>query len=146
MGELSNKFGDMVEHLIGPNLVEKFNALGYEFTKASRRVKFIDIKNDIRTEVDFLLENGDCAVVIETKATPRNSDITDHLERLEKVRRYADLHNDKRAFYGAIAGAMVNEDAKRFALKNDFYVIEQSGDTVRIECPAGHPHPNGINA
>ncbi|GHU33691.1 hypothetical protein FACS1894172_12720 [Spirochaetia bacterium] len=34
IGTLGNKFGDLVEHLIKPNLIEKFNALGYVFTKA----------------------------------------------------------------------------------------------------------------
>ena len=30
----------------------------------------------------------------------------DHIERLEKMRKYADLHGDKRVFLGAVAGVV----------------------------------------
>jgi hypothetical protein len=39
--------------------------------------------------------------------------------------------------YGAIAGAVFNEDVKSYALKNGFYVIEQTGDTMSITPPEG---------
>jgi ribosomal protein L9 len=31
LGELGRKFGSVVEHMVAPNLVEKFNALGFNF-------------------------------------------------------------------------------------------------------------------
>jgi hypothetical protein len=38
---------------------------------------------------------------------------------------------------GAVAGAVIPEGAKPFALKHGFYVIEQTGDTVKIDTPEG---------
>ncbi|MDR0556482.1 MAG: hypothetical protein LBG43_01225 [Treponema sp.] len=35
-GELSNRFGEMVEYMVLPNLAEKFDELGFVFTKANR--------------------------------------------------------------------------------------------------------------
>jgi hypothetical protein len=32
VGNLGNKFGELPEHLVAPNIAEKFNALGYGFT------------------------------------------------------------------------------------------------------------------
>jgi hypothetical protein len=45
---------------------------------------------------------------------------------------YADAHNDQRDYLGAIAGETVRDDVKTYALKQGFYVLEQSGDTVNI--------------
>jgi hypothetical protein len=36
-----------------------------------------------------------------------------------------------------LAGAIVSEAVRNYALKTGFYVIEQSGDTVKIDVPEG---------
>jgi hypothetical protein len=36
---------------------------------------------------------------------------------------------------GAVAGAILSEGVKPFAIKNGFYVLEQAGDTVKIDVP-----------
>jgi hypothetical protein len=72
---------------------------------------------------------------VEVKSKPKTEDIAEHIERMEKVRADADLHKDKRALYGAIAGAVFSESVKAQALKTGFFVIEQSGDTMSITVP-----------
>jgi hypothetical protein len=89
------------------------------------------------TEVDILLENGDTALAVEVKTTLTDNDIRDHVLRMEKLRCYADEHQDKRKLLGAVAGAIASEEVKSFAIKNGFFVLEQSGDTVRINIPEG---------
>jgi hypothetical protein len=37
----------------------------------------------------------------------------------------------------AVAGAIIGEGVKPFALKHGFYVISQAGDTVKIDVPEG---------
>jgi hypothetical protein len=56
---------------------------------------------------------------------------------MEKVRLHADLHEDKRKYLGSVAGMVINENVREFALKNGFYVIEPSGDTFNITEPKG---------
>jgi hypothetical protein len=56
---------------------------------------------------------------------------------MEKLRRYADARKDMRKFYGAVAGAVISKGVREFALKNGFYVIAQSGDTMTIDVPEG---------
>jgi hypothetical protein len=56
---------------------------------------------------------------------------------MEKLRAYADEHRDSRKFLGAVAGAVIPEGVKPFAIKNGFFVIEQAGDTARIDVPDG---------
>ncbi|MDR1970409.1 MAG: hypothetical protein LBQ46_00660, partial [Treponema sp.] len=95
-----------------------------------------DKKKQIITQIDAMLENGEYAVAIEVKTQLNIGHVDEHLERMEKLRRYADDRQDTRKFLGAVAGAIVADNVKTYALKKGLYVIRQSGDTVTIENPA----------
>ncbi|MDR0684707.1 MAG: hypothetical protein LBF83_06235 [Spirochaetaceae bacterium] len=135
VGELTDRFGVIVERMVVPNLVARFQELGFTFTKVSRNIKINDKKNRILAEVDAFLENGDKVMVVEIKSKPKTDYINDHVERLEKLRAYADLHNDKRKYLGAVAGVVFDEGVKIYALKNGFYVLEPSGETFSVTRP-----------
>jgi exonuclease VII large subunit len=141
VGMITNRFGEIVEYMIMPNLVAKFDELGFTFTKANR-TEITDRKHNIITEVDALLENGDTVMAVEIKTKPNDEDINDHIERMEKLRRHADLYNDKRKYLGAMAGVVFSESAKIYALKKGLYVIEPSGETFAITEPKGEYHPH----
>jgi hypothetical protein len=139
MSDLGRKFGKIIEHMFIPNLKEKFNALGYEFGKASSNVLIEDREHHIYAEVDVFLENGGCALAVEVKTQANTGDIREHIKRMEKLRQYFDQHKDKRKLYGAIAAAVIPGNVYDYALKQGFYIIRQSGDTVSIEAPPGKP-------
>jgi predicted AAA+ superfamily ATPase len=88
-------------------------------------------------EVDVLLENGDIVIAVEVKSKPNDEDVDDHLQRMEILRRHADGKQDKRRYQGAIAGAVMSDEVRRYIEKKGLYVIEQTGDTVRISIPPG---------
>ena len=137
IGELGNRFGELAEHLVAPSIKEKFNALGFTFDKCSQNIDIADAQDKYSgAEIDILLENGDVAIAIEIKARALTGDIERHLERMEVLRRWADRHHDKRKFLGAVAGAIMPDEVRRYALKAGFYVIEQTGDTVFINVPS----------
>jgi hypothetical protein len=135
VGEITNRFGDMVEHMVVPNLVAKFQELNFTFTRASPNVEIIDREHNILTEVDAFLENGDKVMIVEIKAKPNTRDIDEHIERMKKLRAYADLREDKRNYLGAVAGVAFNESVKKYTLKQGFYVLEPSGETFTITEP-----------
>jgi hypothetical protein len=135
ISKLGSRIGDLVEELITPNILEKFNKLGYVFGKVAPNVRYSDSRGRIIAEVDLLLENGDAVLAVEVKTNLTDSDVRDHVERMGKLRRYADEHGDKRRLLGAMAGAIATDGVKSFAVKNGFFVLEQSGDTVRISVP-----------
>jgi hypothetical protein len=54
---------------------------------------------------------------------------------MKKLRRYADLHHDRRIYLGALAGVVISDSVKTYALKTDFYVLEPSGETFTITEP-----------
>ena len=137
IGKLGNRFGDMVEYLVVPDLVEKFNALGFAFKKSTQHTSIEDREHNIFTEFDITLENSEKIMIIEVKSKLTTEGITEHLERMEKVRIYADLHGDNRVYLGAVAGIVMTQNEKDFALKNGFYVLEPSGDVFSITEPKG---------
>jgi hypothetical protein len=134
VGKITNSFGDIVEHMLLPNLVSKFQDLGFTFTKASN-VKITDKPHQIFMEIDAFLENGETAMSVEIKTKPKIGDIDEHIERMEKLRIYADLHDDKRVYLGAVAGVVFGDSVKNYALRNGFYVLEPSGETFTITEP-----------
>jgi hypothetical protein len=142
VGELTNRYGEISEHMIIPNLIHSFNALGYTFTRAGRS-KIEDFEHGIFTEVDALMENGDSVMVVEMKTYLRTDHIDDHVRRMEKLRALADYNKDKRKYYGAIAGLMMSQSEKAYALKKGFYVLEPVGETFTITAP---PSPNAPRA
>jgi predicted AAA+ superfamily ATPase len=139
MSDLGRKFGTVIEHMFIPNLREKFNAFGYYFEKSSPNVLIGNREHNIYAEIDVFLENGNCALAVEVKTQANINDIREHVERMGKLRRYFDLHNDKRKLYGAVAAAIIPDNVRDFALKQGFYVVEQSGDNVAVKKPEGSP-------
>ena len=132
---LGSRVGEIVENMVQGNIVEKFQQYEYVVTQHCRNMVFGSKELDTRGEVDLLLENGDVAILIEVKTTLETADVRTHIERLEKYRRHADARGDKRRFIGAVAGAVVREEAAKFAHKNGMFVIVQSGQAVDIVAP-----------
>jgi len=138
-GEFTNRFGEVVEYMIAPNLLKKFKDYGLIFTEAMPDRVFSDDNNRISFEVDVFLQNINMAMLVEIKTKLSTEDVREHIGRLEKMRAYADLNGDKHAFLGAVAGAVMTPQAKKYALRQGFYVIEPSGETFNITAPNGQP-------
>ena len=138
-GDYENRFGKVVESMIASNLCEKFRELGFDFIKANNGTKIEDHKNNIHMEIDVTLENGETAMLVEIKTQLTAEDVKDHIIHLEKMRRCADLRGDKRTFFGAIAAVVAPSNVKKYALKQGFFVIEPSGETLKITPPPYRP-------
>jgi hypothetical protein len=138
-GDFTNRFGEVVEYMIAPNLREKFKEFGLSFPQTSTDAYIDDYENNIFLEIDVLLQNGDKAMLVEIKTKLTTEDVKDHVKRLEKMRAYANIRGDRRIFLGAVAGVVMTPYAKKYALKQGFYVIEPSGETFNITPPDGKP-------
>jgi hypothetical protein len=142
ISSLGSRIGEIVENMIGGNIVDKFQVLGHDVIAYSRNKVFGKAGTADSGEIDMFLENGDIAILIEVKTTLKTADVLEHIERLEKYRRCVDASgNDKRRFVGAVAGAVVTDEVANFAQQNGLYVIVQSGDAVEIITP-----PEGFTA
>ena len=142
--DMDNRFGEVVENLLAPTMIDRFIDLGLVFQTASTNFKVKDHKNKIYFEIDVFLQNCDTAMLVEIKTNLRISYIKEHISRLEKMRAFADLHNDskqwgQRAFLGAVAGIVVPLKVKNYALENGLYLIEPSGENLSITPPHNKP-------
>jgi len=138
-GDFTNRFGEMVEYMVAPNLQDRFFDMGLDFQEVGSDIKIRDKKNNIHFQIDVYLQNGDTAMLVEVKADLGISDINTHIERLEKMRSYADLRGDNRAFLGAVAGVVVKDDVREYALAQGLYLVEPSGQTFTITPPRNTP-------
>jgi hypothetical protein len=137
IGGLNNTLGFMVERIMTPDLPQKFKHFGFTFDKITT-IKWTTNGN-VYAEIDGLLENGAQAMAVEVKTTLEIEDINDHLKRMEKIRKYADEHGDKREFLCAIAAMIVRPKPKEYALKQGLFVIEPSGEDVKVIKPETKP-------
>jgi hypothetical protein len=64
-------------------------------------------------------------------------DVRNHIEKMEKLRRYFDLRGDRRKLYGALGADIIPDPVFDFTLKQGFYIITQPEGTV--EKPKGRP-------
>ena len=139
LGSLTNLFGDVTEAMVAPKICEKFEEFGLYFPQANPNVRVNDRRNKISFEIDIMLENGDKAMLIEVKTKLTIERINYHLNRLEKMRKYADLRGDKRMFLGAVSGIVVTDEVKDYALSKGLYFIEYKGENFHITPPSGKP-------
>ncbi|GHV91323.1 hypothetical protein AGMMS50268_18260 [Spirochaetia bacterium] len=135
ISRLGNRLGELIEHLTASNIVEKVNAEGYRFDHISRNHKIKDEKNNVVAEIDILLEDGDYAMVVEVKTNLTKTDVKEHLQRMDTLRHHADAHEDKRKYISGVAGALIEEGVREYALKQGLYVIEHPGQTIEILAP-----------
>jgi predicted AAA+ superfamily ATPase len=139
MGQLSNKFGKLAEHLVAPGIVKRFKERGIDFWQVFKNGgEITDNNGKTLTQIDILLENEDLIIAVEVKAKPVEKDVGHHIKRLEILRESMNmLKQNHRKIQGAIAGAIFDSSVKEATRDAGFYVIEQSGDTMRIEVPEG---------
>jgi hypothetical protein len=137
-GDLGRRFGEVVEHLVAPGIEEKFNEMGCHFSEVhDGRTRIFDENGEKKAEIDILMENGETILAVEVKSKPNNKDVGEHIKRLKILREKRREKNDGRKVIGAIAGAVFKDNVKDVATKAGFYVIVQSGDTMKIEMPEG---------
>ena len=136
IGWLTNRFGEVVEHLVAPGIMDKFNEMGLGLTSVSENKKIKDPKTKQHiAEVDIMLEGPDIFIAVSVKTKAKDDDINEHIKQMEKLRQFADSQNEKRSYLGGIASAVTSDSLRSSILKAGFYAIEQAGDTMRINVP-----------
>jgi nitroreductase len=132
ISDLGDRIGEIVENMVGSNIVGQFQALNIAIKSHSRNKTFGIKGTEASGEIDVFLENGDVVVLIEVKTRLTEDGVRVQLDRLEKYRLYGD---DKRRILGAVTGAVVADDVVKFAHRQGLYVIVQSGEAVKIIAP-----------
>jgi len=140
LGYLGNRYGEAIEHMIRPNLIRKFRKLGFDFSAIFSDIDAVG-ESRILAEVDAFLENNNEVMIVEIKSKPSVDDIKEHMQRMDRLRVYADGKGDKRKYFGAIGGMVFNNNERDYALKCGFYIITPSGSTFNVIAPGGDFQP-----
>jgi predicted RNase H-like nuclease (RuvC/YqgF family) len=140
LGSLDNDIGALVEGMLTSDLFEKFHELGYDFDDAIANCTIRE-KGSRRmlAELDMLMLNGTMALAIEAKTRMTIKDVDQHLNRMKLLHNNPNNLLSGRKLYGAMAGAKMTARSRDYAMKRGFFVLEASGDTVKIEMPVGKP-------
>jgi len=138
MGGLHNSFGEMAEYMVAPGVVDLFNDIGYHITEDVTHNKRIrDEKKNIKAEIDLYMGNGEYIFAVEVKTSLGDKDIEHHRRRLEILREYINRTGDHRKIIGGMAVAVLDEADRKAVLDAGFYLLEPSGDMMKMDVPEG---------
>jgi hypothetical protein len=138
VGGLGNSLGDFAEGLMASDLYETFKALGLDFDQFTGNYKLKERKTKrTLTEVDMLLINGTIAMIVEVKTNLTRGDVDKHIQRMEILRNTPNSMFANRKMYGAMASIKTSKLARHYAAGKGFFVIELSGNAIKINMPEG---------
>ena len=129
LGEIGNRLGEFVEHLVMPTVVRLFQAQGLEVHEVHSDVT---AKRDGQgIQVDLLVVNDGVLIAIECKSKMTTAYVDQHVERMNKLKRMLPAYRHHQAF-GAVAALVMPNDVAEYAEEQGFYVLVQSGETLTL--------------
>ena len=129
IGRLSNRLGEFVEEALRPSAVRLFRERGIDVHEVHQNVT--SDREGSAFEIDLLVVNNQDVVAIECKSNLSIDDVNEHLERLEKIKRFLPDHVNKR-ISGAVAGMVIPANVATYAIKKGLYVIGQNGEHLEL--------------
>ena len=132
LGDLGNRLGEFVEHMVSPAVVRLFQAQGIEVHEVHPGVEAN--RNGEGIEIDLLVVNDGTLVAVECKSKLTQTHVDEHLVRMEKLKRLLPLYKNHRAL-GAVAAMVISDSVKNYAHKQGLYVLCQNGDSVEVSSP-----------
>ncbi|MBF0179145.1 MAG: DUF3782 domain-containing protein [Magnetococcales bacterium] len=130
LDRLGGRLGEFVEGLVAPACRTLFAQRGIPVHKVSRRVE-ADLPGGRHMEIDLFVVNTDATALVEVKSKLTVDDVREHLSRMAEFKEFFPEYANKVAI-GAVAGMVIDEHVKRFAINQGLFVIEQAGDTLRM--------------
>ena len=133
VGGLNESMGSLIETLFAPHLAEKFDAYNYNLKRIFKRVPIYDDTGRQRGEIDILLSDTTVCMAVEIKRWLDNTEKVDrHIKRMELIRTYPPAEAKGKKLLGAIAAAVVRPDVREYAEQNGFFVLELTGEDIRL--------------
>jgi hypothetical protein len=134
VGGLNRSLGALIETLIAARLWEKFPQYG--LGRAYQRIPIYGENNEIKTDIDILLVNTTMCMAVEVKhELNRTDEVNRHIKRMELIRQYPPELVRGKELMGAMAGGLVDPEVGDYAYRAGFYVLELSGESVRLAGP-----------
>jgi hypothetical protein len=132
LGGVTNRLGEVAQCFFGSDLWRHFDGFEYEFQRLYPYLPLFNEKNEPIGDIDITLLNGEYVMAIEVKTHVKKKNVEYHVKRLEQIKKYPPDQYRGKKLLGGIAGLMIDQDAKDLADELGIYIIEQSGDAVRL--------------
>ncbi len=129
VGRLSNRWGEFVEGMVAPAIINMFQDRNIKIDRVFNRVKAR--KNSDTMEIDIIGANSDYVTVTEVKSKLISGDVKKFVEKLDKFKNFFPEYKDKN-IVGAVAGINMDTSVVNFAVKKGLFVIAQKGEIVEI--------------
>jgi len=134
LGDIGNRLGEFVEHMVSPAVVRLFQARGIEVHEVYPGVEAK--RGGEAIEIDLLVVNDGTLVAVECKSKLTQEHVDEHLNRMEKLKRLLPLYKNHQAL-GAVAAMVMSDAVKEYALGHGLFVLRQNGDSIEISNPGG---------
>jgi len=141
IGGLRNSWGEFLEGLAKPGLLQLFTDLGIEIHHSFPNFEEYRDKQKYY-EIDLLLFNDKYVIAVEIKSVLTKNHIKQHVERLKKIQEQPpSVFNMKgKILIGAIAAISIETEVVKYAIKSGFYVMVQKSNLLEIVNPPNfHP-------
>ena len=136
VGGLNGSMGELIESLFAPNLGKKFDAWHYNLNRSFPRVRIYDDTGRLRGDIDILLSNTTICMAVEIKRWLDSTEkVEEHIKRMQLIRKYPPAETKEKSLIGAIAAAVVYPEVREYAEENGFFVLELTGEDIRLLDP-----------
>lgn len=129
INKLGHRLGDYIEDAVRPAAVRLFRERGIDVHEVHQNVSAKRDGEEI--EVDVLVVNDTETIAIECKSLLSVDDVNEHRERLDKFKRLLPRYAHSRVL-GAVTAMVIPDHVARYAYRQGFYVIGQSGEQLII--------------
>ncbi|AGX88068.1 hypothetical protein [Candidatus Symbiobacter mobilis] len=127
-GDLGNRLGEFVEHMVAPAVVRLFQEQGIEVHEVHQNY---GTKRGGGMEIDLLVVDDGVLVAVECKSKLATEHVDKHLSRLGRLKECFPLYANHRVL-GAVAAMVMGEEAQQYAQSQGLYVLCQSGEGVVV--------------
>ncbi len=129
IGELGNRLGEFVEGLIKPSVTRLFQERGIAVHKTASDINANNPELDLAMQIDLFVINSDACALIEVKSKLSLDDVNEHIERMGKFKPLYPEYADKKV-YGAVAAMIIPDNIAKYAYRQGFFIITQSGESA----------------
>jgi flagellar biosynthesis GTPase FlhF len=132
IGGVSNRLGEVAQCFFSSELWKHFYGFGYEFQQLYPYLPLFDENNKSLGDIDITLLNGEYAMAIEVKTHLKKKNVEHHATRMEQIKQYPPAQYKGKKALAGLAALTIDREAKDLADELGMYVIEPSGDAVRL--------------
>jgi len=132
LGNVTRNQGDVAEEFFFNSLIDEPRLGSICFDDITKNMQ--KHRGNIQEEFDLFLTNGDAIAIIEVKYKAHSNDLKKLDRKMGNFKLLFPMYKDYK-LYGALASFYINDDTKKEALEQGYFILQRSGNLIHTECP-----------